>query len=322
MASTSDRRSASSGPSKRRKRIVIGPGDRTRDRYASLEVEVSDTGRRSSAAQRRKPVHGDLSSAGRHVAGGKAEQRELRLKAHRRVLRLRLLGLLVVVVAAVMAGVWLYRSPIFTIRNIDVIGTTRLDSQAVRDLADVGQGATLLRLSTRRLEARLERNAWIASAEVSRDFPDTVRIRVRERVAEALVDLGGKDMWLVDASGVWLEKSSAEATTVPVTIRDVAGLDPVPGRRTRSEALINALEIVRALTASLAPLVRTVSAPAIDKTTLITSSDVEILIGASDDIARKQQVAEEILTAQKGKVVYINVRIVDRPTWRGLDSDR
>jgi hypothetical protein len=35
---------------------------------------------------------------------------------------------------------------------------------------------------------------------------------------------------------------------------------------------------------------------------------------------KKDAVITSILARQKGKLVYINVRTPDRPTWRGLDQ--
>jgi cell division protein FtsQ len=322
MGSNSNRRSVSSEPSRNRKRVVIGPGDRTRDRYSSLEASVTGERKRTSPPAGRRPVPGSLTHAGRAVAGGKAEQRDLRQKAQRRSLRLRALAVLAVFAVAVFASISVYRSQAFAVKRTEVVGASRLSADQVRKLSGLSSRETLLRLPARRLERNLKRSAWVASAEVSRDFPDTVRIRIVERTPLALVDLGGKTLWLVDGSGIWLAKSSGDSTGTAVVVRDVEGLDPVAGRRTDSETLMNALEIARSLDASFAKSIHTISAPSIDKTALVTSDDVEVFVGSSDDIARKQQVAEKILKQQAGKVVYINVRTVDRPTWRGLDTKR
>ena len=322
MASSSDRRSDSSANSKSRKRVVIGPGDKTRDRYSSLGASISREPKRSASSTGTRPVPGSLSHAGRGVAGGKAEQREVRLRAHRRAVRLRVVAVLVAVALLVALGTSVYRSQTFAVRKIDVFGASRLSAEQVRTLAGIPKDSTLLRLPIGQIESNLAKSAWIASAQVSRDFPDTVRIRVVERTPAAVVDLGGKTLWLIDGSGTWLSRLSKDTTATPVAIRDVEGLDPVAGRRTGSETLQNALEIVRQLDPTLSKVVRTISAPSIDKTALVTTDDVEIFVGSSEDIGRKQQVAEKILKQQAGKVVYINVRTVDRPTWRGLDADK
>lgn len=317
MASNSSRRSASSEHSKGRKRVVIGAGDSTRDRYSSLEA--SYVGARSSKpASRRRPIPGTPKSAGRRVAGNKAEERESRLRTQRRQVRLRVGLAVAAVLAVVAAALWLYRSPVFSVKTVDVVGAARLSPDAVKELAALPSDVTLLRLPAAAVEARLERNPWIASAEVTRDFPDSVRIRVVERIPAAIVSVTGKVRWLVDPAGVWLAPQSPDATSSLLPIRDVEGLDPLAGKKTGSETLLNALAILSQLDPSLAPKVRLLSAPSIDKTALVTKDDVEVFVGTADDIARKQQVAAKILAEEAGNVVYINVRTVDRPTWRGL----
>ncbi len=44
-----------------------------------------------------------------------------------------------------------------------------------------------------------------------------------------------------------------------------------------------------------------------------------MFVGSADQIAKKDQLVRQILAKEK-KLVYINVRVVDRPTWRGLDA--
>jgi len=323
MASNSDQRSDSSDRSKSRRRVVIGPQDTSRVRYENVKAASSRTsqkGQRSPERKSRRPVPGDLANPGRRVAANRAEERDRRLQVGRRRKRLRVGGVVLLVAALVAGAIALYRSDLFAVEQIDVAGATRLTQEQVRALAAIQPDATLLRLPAREIEQRLERSAWVASAEVSRDYPDTVRIRVVERTPAALVDAGGSTLWEIDSSGVWLAPRSADATSSLVLIRDVPGLDPVAGRRTGSEALQNALEIAQRLDPYMRSVVRTVVAPAIDKTALITTDDVEVFVGSSEDIARTQEVARKILAQQAGKVVYINVRSVDRPTWRGLDS--
>lgn len=321
MASNSNPRSPSSEPSRSRKRLVIEPGDTTRARYSSLEDSIVGKGTRTSASAR-KPVPGDPKSAGRRVAGSKAEERSIRLSKQRRGGRLRILVAVVAGVAVIAGAVWLYRSPAFRVKRVDVVGVRRLTAAQVRSLAKVPRDATLLRLPAAEIEARLAKSPWISAAEVTRDFPDGVRIRVTERSPLALVTTSGKARWLVDKTGVWLAPQSMSATSALIVVRDVTGLDPVAGRKTQSETLINALEVISQLDSTMSSATAEVSAPSIDKTALVTKNDVEVFVGPSDDIGRKLQVAEQILKDQAGKVVYINVRTVDRPTWRGLEQDQ
>ena len=47
--------------------------------------------------------------------------------------------------------------------------------------------------------------------------------------------------------------------------------------------------------------------------------DVQVFVGSSEEIARKDELIRGILDSEK-EVIYINVRVPERPTFRGLDQ--
>ena len=89
--------------------------------------------------------------------------------------------------------------------------------------------------------------------------------------------------------------------------------------RTTSPELLNALAVLGGLSAELRSKVRTVSAPTVDRTALILPGGVQVFFGSAEEVAKKDSIARAILAENKN-VVYVNVRVVDRPTWRGVDS--
>jgi cell division protein FtsQ len=222
-----------------------------------------------------------------------------------------------IVVAVVGGGIALYRSPLFAIKTVDIQGAKRLTPTAVRALAGVPEGATLLRYPKKEILARIEADPWVESVTVTRDFPSTLRIRITERTPVALVDTGDV-FWVVDASGMVLGEQSFEETTTLVVIRDVQGLDPKPGRRSSSDTLDNALKVLGGIGDELRAKVRAVSASTVDETTLLTTDAIEILVGEAVEIEDKAYLALSIMKEQAGKVIFIDVRSTDNPVSRGL----
>jgi cell division protein FtsQ len=251
------------------------------------------------------------------LAEAKRVQRERRNAGQRRARRLRLIAVAVAILLVVVACVAIYDSPLFTITSIEVVATQHVPADTIRVLARVPADATLIRFPADAVAARVAVDPWVASVSVTRVFPSGMRIRVTDRVPVAVVQ-SGTSQWFVDATGMIVATASAGVTaTIPV-IRDVPGLDPRPGRRTSSEALLNAVAILAGISQQLRSMVVSVSAPTIDDATLTTAGNVDIVIGQAVSLATKDQLVLRILAEQKGKVVSIDVRVIDRPTWRGL----
>lgn len=256
------------------------------------------------------------------MASSRRDDRDRR----RRLVRLRRqaasAGVLLLVITVVWGIAAFARSDAFRVERVEVHGTAHLTADRVRQLAAVPSSATMFSLGAGAIEKRLLRDPWIASASVTRSFPHGVNIDIRERKPLALVDAGGANLFLVAGDGYWLGSRSTEDTAALVSIRDIEKLDAKPGRRTASKELLNALAIVRDLSPELLAQVKSISALTVEKTALLTKGDVEIFFGSSADSVKKDRIIREILTRESGKVVYINVRVVDRPIWRGVDAGR
>lgn len=311
MVSTSDRRSGSSEPSKKRKNVYIS----TTPRKRAADTGDGKTDQRADRhAQVPAPAH---SSAARDRAKELKAQRDARLSAHRRARSIRTAAVVAAVVVTLIACIGLYNSPLFTIRTVEVVGVDHITAGSVLKVARVPSDATLIRFPAEDVAARVAVDPWVESVSVSRVFPSGMRIRVVERVPVAIVDAGAS-MWLIDRAGSVIATASADASVAVPTITDVPGLDLKPGRRTTSEPLLNAIKALTGLSKQLTSTVRTVSAPTIDGTALVTADRVEVVIGEAVELTTKDALARRILTEERGKVVSIDVRVVDRPTWRGL----
>lgn len=315
MASSSRRKSNSSARSTSRRKVVLTAQDTSRVRDSQPQRKV-DKGRGTSRLSR-----GESSAAAKKVANSKRIDREQRLSAQRRALRLKVALVAVVILSIAFAVMSAYQSQVFEVASVEVVGNKHLTPDEVMALAALPEGATLLRFPSSEMVERLTESPWIESATVTRDFPDTARIHIVERVPFAQVDVGEASFWLVDRQGVMIAQQTPETTSTLIVIRDITGLDPRPSIKTGSEPLLNALDVWAGLGAELRALTRAISAPSIDKTALITHDDVEVFVGSADDIAKKDAVTRGILAEQQGNVVSINVRTVDRPTWRGIEEE-
>ena len=245
------------------------------------------------------------------------------------------IGLLVALLAAWAA---VYNSRAFTIEEVVVAGVEHLTNDEMAQLANVPADTTLLRVDTEAIEARLLQNSWVDDVHVKRVFPSTLEIDVTEREVAAIVEILSDDgsavkMWMVATDHVWLmpvpdQGTEAAESTNPRVFEDVEavrhivsvpyGTSAQIGQPCADENINNALDILDGMTTGLADQVTQISAPSVAETTLVLESGVEIAFGKAEDIRDKERVISKILEDNPEGIAYINVRMVENPTWRSV----
>ena len=320
MASNSGRRSGSSGRSSSRKRVVIGAEETVRVKYKKDRPEVESERKRGRASNRANDPMGKQTrprtAAGR-VAAEKRDERDSRRRAVARRRFLIVVAVMAALAAVVWAGITLWSSPIFSATDIQIEGTSHLTHAQVLKLAAIEPTDTLPSLPKRDIEKRIATSPWVDTVHVTRRLPHTVDISITERVPAAAVETGGAAQWLISSDGHWIAPRTADVTANLTPIRDAPAQAPQAGQRTPSVEIANALNVLAGLGPALKSQLKAISAPTIDKTALLLKGDVQVFVGSADDIGEKDTIARAILGREKN-VIYINVRVVDRPTWRGL----
>ncbi|WP_447036847.1 cell division protein FtsQ/DivIB [Streptomyces sp. DSM 118878] len=134
-------------------------------------------------------------------SGPPRPQRVRRLKLPPRSRKPIALLALVVLVAA--GGAWVfYGSPWLRLERVETSGTDVLKDRKVVEAAGAPVDAPLISVDTDALEDRLRSKLpRIDSVEVTRSWPDGIRLKVTERKPALLVEKGGKFIE-VDAKGV------------------------------------------------------------------------------------------------------------------------
>lgn len=119
--------------------------------------------------------------------------------SRRRVLVRRSVAVLVVL-GLIGVGLAVWFTPLLGVRNVAVSGTQALSTDQVVGAARVNPGSPMLRLSTADIAARVATLPRVASADVFREWPETVRIVVTERIATTVLD-APNGVHLVDRTG-------------------------------------------------------------------------------------------------------------------------
>ena len=108
----------------------------------------------------------------------------------------------------------------FKARRMKVEGGQRLNHQQIIAVACVKKGVNILSVNLAMTRKRLLAHPWIAEAEVRREIPSGLRIKVREHMPLAIVELDRK--YLINDKGqVFKEWTAADPANLPL----VSGLE-------------------------------------------------------------------------------------------------
>jgi len=193
-------------------------------------------------------------------------------------------------------------TPLLGVSSVEVVGVRALTVDQVRAAAAVVRGSPMVRLSTDGIAARVARLPRVASVNVSRSWPDTVRVEVTERVPIGAV-AAPDGVRLVDGTG--LEFATVAVWPLGLPKIDLPAASPVDAR---TQALVR---VLMALPAQLRPMVAQASAPT-PASVRFTLADGRIVVwGSADDSVRKSAVLGALLT-RPGKI--FDVSSPDLPT--------
>ncbi|MBE9582021.1 MAG: FtsQ-type POTRA domain-containing protein [Proteobacteria bacterium] len=140
----------------------------------------------------------------------------------------------------------LTQSSYFEARTITVEGNDRLSTEAILKQGKIKPHDNILEVNLRVLRDRLLANPWIAAVEVERELPDTIHIRVRERVPIAMVELN-RPYYLSETGEIFKHVAPSDQTRAPVvTGLSLSDIDPSnPGRFPLFRAVMEVLHLSR-----------------------------------------------------------------------------
>lgn len=168
---------------------------------------------------------------------GRVRRNQRRIRVQR---VLGVLGHIAVVTTVITIAAWLYlraqSDTRFALKSIEVTGAVQTSRAAIDSVTKAYAGTNLFRLDIARLQNDLRRLPWVSRVEIEKKLPDTLRVRVVERVPVALLD-DDSTLRYVDERGVAFANLSPAVgdRDLPI-IRDASGAE-----LTRAVAFVDTL---------------------------------------------------------------------------------
>jgi cell division protein FtsQ len=247
--------------------------------------------------RRQAPAAGSADLARNVAAGSGSAAQPDQAVARRRPdpWRIAFFGLLCVGIA--VAAIWtLFGSRLLVVRHVQVTGTPLVSAAQVRKAAAIRLGVPLADVNTAAIARRVERLDAVASAQVSRSWPNTIVITIRDRTAALAVASGGRYA-LIDGSGVTVRFASRKPAWMPL-------LTGPPAVLRGSPAIAAAVGVLRELPSSLRAEVRSVTAPSAGAVTLRLADGITVRWGGTGQAALK---AEELAELMRTHATYYDV---------------
>ena len=172
-------------------------------------------------------------------------------QGRRRLRRLAWFGGLVAVVAGLVG---LTRTALLDVDHIEVVGAVRTGEAAIQAASGVATGDRLTGVPLDRVARRVGALPWVATARVTRGWPNAVRIEVVERqplAAAPVRGMGGKGGGWVLLDQVGRQLAPVAQPPPGVTRLEVQPVRPAPGEGTAS-----AFQAMLSVAASVPPSLR------------------------------------------------------------------
>lgn len=220
------------------------------------------------------------------------------------------------VVALGIAVFVVLNSSFFAIRQVRVEGARHVSSDEIRRVAAIPTDDNLVMFEIDSVTARLEEHPWIAEAQIDRDLPSTVVIRVVERVPGGLL-LDPQGIVVVAGDGVVLERADGRPPRVPEVGSWPEILDP--------GGEVEGLEKQLRVTSSMpAPLLRRIASAGLEGPDIVLRlrDGGAVLYGAPTELDAKNRALGDMLRWAVGQGIAVRTIDVRVPAAPSLEPAR
>jgi cell division protein FtsQ len=244
-------------------------------------------------------------------------QRREQIERSRAQKRLRLLAVFVGMAVLVAGGAFLLHTPLFEAKVVTVTGEhPNTSTQAIEAAAGVTHHPPLISVDPDPTAARVETLPFIASAQITRHWPDAVTIAVTERTPVTAMAGPTTDWSTLDSNGRTLAVTPGRPALPVLAVAAAKGsVPPAPVGATIAPAADPGLLVARTLPPAFVAQVVSITVAADVTVSLALTSGLVVLLGTVSDLpAKYEDVAAIIAHAPLRGVHTIDVTVPQSPT--------
>lgn len=266
--------------------------------------------------RKNKKVSVNINKNKQNIKKKLTKQQQIAIKKRKAILRIvKVLTLLVV-----FAGVAIYiaLSPLFNIKEINVIGNSKLSKEEIISLSELKTDENTFKVLKSNIKNKIKTNAYIENVKIRRKLPDKVEIIVVERVATYMLPFANSYIY-INNQGYMLEITSKKAEMPAIVGISTPEEELHEGQRLISEDLTKLGEVLQIME----------SANANEIVNLITKIDIsdrqdyvltlekekkDIHLGDVSNLSTKMAYVKKILNDEKGieGEIFVNTDLTNK----------
>ena len=259
-------------------------------------------------------------------------------------------GILAALAVLAVVAIVVINSGLFAATDIQIEGSEHVTKHDAMQLINLPENTSLFNVNPDQITEDLKQNPWVSGVDVQRQFPHTLIITPTERKVTAIAYISSDDLaWAIGDDDTWIAPLSTSvevddqgsvvttgegANTLTgidaalalakhygaVLLTDVsADVEPVSGQAVSSKAVKAGLDYVRGFSGEFLAQIKDISIPSVEAISANLDNGVEVSLGDSDDITKKERVVTKLLSQVEG-VTYINVRSPGNYTFRNAPT--
>ncbi|MGI6217915.1 MAG: cell division protein FtsQ/DivIB [Coriobacteriales bacterium] len=110
-----------------------------------------------------------------------------------------------------------------------------------------------------------------------------------------------------------------ELASIPLISGVSESIEPVSGEQETDSGVLNALSIITDSDQEFSQQIATITSASDDTTSIVLKNGIEVAFGEATNMEEKIAVVEDLIAQYPDQISYINVRVVSKPTWRGIE---
>ena len=151
---------------------------------------------------------------------------------------------LFIVALVVSAIVLVLLSPIFNVKDIQIVGNNSVSTDTIKSMLKIDDKTNIFKETSGTINQKLKENPYIEKVDVSKKLPSTLKLTIHERTVDFMLEFGGSFAY-INNDGYILEVNSKEAPNKLIIRGYTTSVENIiPGNRICNEDLQNLNNVI------------------------------------------------------------------------------